>query len=134
VKQAFTVLRSPPRYFASVALWQAADWTLRLITIWFMLDAFDIPQSVQNVLLVQVSSSLATLLPLTPSGLGTEQAFLLYVFGGTVPGAQLLAFSVGMRLLLVATNVVAGFTAIAVTLRTVQFRRVLGEAEKARSP
>jgi len=134
VKQAFTVLRSPPRYLASVALWQAADWTLRLITIWFMLDAFDIPQSVQNVLLVQVSSSLATLLPLTPSGLGTEQAFLLYVFGGTVPGAQLLAFSVGMRLLLVATNVVAGFTAIAVTLRTVQFRRVFSDAEKARSP
>ena len=134
VKQAFTVLRSPPRYLGSVALWQAADWTLRLVTIWFMLDAFDIPQSIQNVLLVQVSSSLATLLPLTPSGLGTEQAFLLYVFGGTVPGAQLLAFSVGMRLLLVATNVVAGFTAIALTLRTVQFRRVFSDAEKARSP
>jgi uncharacterized membrane protein YbhN (UPF0104 family) len=134
VKQAFTVLRSPPQYLASVAVWQAADWTLRLVTIWFMLDAFDIPQSIQNVLLVQVSSSLATLLPLTPSGLGTEQAFLLYVFGGAVPGAQLLAFSVGMRLLLVATNVVAGFTAIALTLRTVQFHRVFRDAEKARAP
>jgi hypothetical protein len=39
-----------------------------------------------------------------------------------------------MRLLLVATNVVAGFTAIALTLRTVQFRRVFSDAEKARAP
>ncbi|MDQ3380840.1 MAG: flippase-like domain-containing protein [Actinomycetota bacterium] len=134
VKQAFSVVRDPSAYFASVAIWQAADWTLRLVTVWFMLDAFDIPQSIQNVLLVQVSSSLATLLPLTPGGLGTEQAFLLYVFGGAVPGAQLLAFSVGMRLMLMATNVVAGFAALALTLRTVNFRGVLRSAKDARSP
>ncbi|MDQ3672539.1 MAG: flippase-like domain-containing protein [Actinomycetota bacterium] len=134
VKQAFSVVRDPPAYFASVAIWQAADWSLRLVTVWFMLDAFDIPQSARNVLLVQVSSSLATLLPLTPGGLGTEQAFLLYVFGGTVPGAQLLAFSVGARLLLMATNVVAGFTALMLTLRTVNFRGFVKSARDARSP
>jgi uncharacterized membrane protein YbhN (UPF0104 family) len=134
VKQAFTVVLDPPAYFGSVAIWQAADWSLRLVTVWFMLDAFDIPQSVQNVLLVQVSSSIATLLPLTPGGLGTEQAFLLYVFGGTVPGAQLLAFSVGMRLILLATNVVAGFTAITLTLRTTNFRGVVKSAQDARGP
>ena len=134
VKQAFAVMRDPPAYFGSVVIWQAADWTLRLVTVWFMLDAFDIPQSVQNVLLVQVSSSLATLLPLTPGGLGTEQAFLLYVFGGAVPGAQLLAFSVGMRLILLGTNVVAGFTAIVLTLRTFNFRGVMRSAKDARSP
>ena len=134
VKQAFSVVRDPPAYFGSVAIWQAADWTLRLTTIWFMLDAFDIPQSFQNVLLVQVSSSLATLLPLTPGGLGTEQAFLLYVFAGTVPGAQLLAFSVGARLLLMATNVVAGFTALALSLGHLNFRGAMRSARDARSP
>jgi len=134
VKQAFSVVRDPPAYFGSVAIWQAADWTLRLTTVWFMLDAFDIPQSIQNVLLVQVSSSLATLLPLTPGGLGTEQAFLLYVFGGTVPGAQLLAFSVGARLILMATNVVAGFTALALTLGNLNFRGAMKSAREARPP
>ncbi|MBA3333617.1 MAG: flippase-like domain-containing protein [Actinobacteria bacterium] len=134
VKQAFSVVRDPPAYFGSVAIWQAADWTLRLTTVWFMLDAFDIPQSIQNVLLVQVSSSLATLLPLTPGGLGTEQAFLLYVFGGTVPGAQLLAFSVGARLILMATNVVAGFTALALTLGNLNFRGAMKSAREARAP
>jgi len=134
VKQAFSVVRDPPAYFGSVAIWQATDWTLRLTTVWFMLDAFDIPQSIQNVLLVQVSSSLATLLPLTPGGLGTEQAFLLYVFGGTVPGAQLLAFSVGARLILMATNVVAGFTALALTLGHLNFRGAMKSAREARPP
>jgi uncharacterized membrane protein YbhN (UPF0104 family) len=133
VKQAFTVVRDPSEYLSSVAGWQAADWTLRLVTIWFMFDAFDIPQSLQNVLLVQVSSSLATLLPLTPGGLGTEQAFLLYVFGGVVPSSQLLAFSVGMRLLLLTTNVVAGFTALGLTLRTIRFHDVVSDARSARA-
>jgi uncharacterized membrane protein YbhN (UPF0104 family) len=125
VRQAFAVLRSPPRYLSTVAAWQAADWGLRLVTIWFLLDAFGIPQSLENVLLVQVSTSVATLIPLTPAGIGTEQAFLLYVFAGTVPAADLLAFSVGAKLTTVATNVVVGFTAIALILRTVRYSRAL---------
>jgi glycosyltransferase 2 family protein len=134
VRQAFAVLRTPPRYLRSVALWQAADWTFRFIAIWFLLDAFDIPQSLTNVLLVQVSASVATLLPLTPAGIGTEQAFLLYVFRGTVPSSQLLAFSVGLKLMTIGTNVVAGFTAIAVTIRTVRFREAMTPAEERDSP
>jgi uncharacterized membrane protein YbhN (UPF0104 family) len=125
VRQAFAVLRSPPRYLGTVAVWQAADWTLRLVTIWFVLDAFGIPQSLENVLLVQVSSSVATLVPLTPAGIGTEQAFLLFVFQGAVPAADLLAFSVGMKLTTVATNVVVGFTAIALILRTFRYSKAL---------
>jgi uncharacterized membrane protein YbhN (UPF0104 family) len=130
VRQGFAVLRSPPRYIRSVAAWQAADWGLRLVTIWFLLDAFDIPQSLQNVLLVQVSSSVATLIPLTPAGIGTEQAFLLFVFQGAVSASDLLAFSVGMKLTTVATNVLVGFTAIALTMRTIRYSR----AFDARSP
>jgi uncharacterized membrane protein YbhN (UPF0104 family) len=125
VRQAFTVLRSPVRYLRSVAAWQAGDWLLRLVVIWFLLDAFGIPQSIENVLLVQVSSSIATLVPLTPAGIGTEQAFLLFVFQGAVPAADLLAFSVGMKLTTVATNVVVGFTAIALILRTFRYSKAL---------
>jgi len=125
VKQAFTVLRSPLRYLGTVAVWQAGDWFLRMVAIWFLLAAFDIPQSLQNVLLVQVSASIATLIPLTPAGIGTEQAFLLYVFRGTVASSKLLAFSVGLKLVTVGTNVVAGFTAIALTLRTLRYKRAL---------
>ena len=130
VRQAFSVMRSPVRYLRTVAAWQTCDWALRLVTIWFMLDAFNIPQSFQNVLLVQVSASVATVLPLTPAGIGTEQAFLLYVFKGAVPSSQLLAFSVGMRITLVATNVVAGFTAIFFTLRTFRYKQAISPVQK----
>jgi uncharacterized membrane protein YbhN (UPF0104 family) len=125
VRQAFAVVRQPVRYVRTVAFWQACDWGLRLVGIWFLLDAFDVPQTVENVLLVQVSASIATLLPLTPAGIGTEQAFLLYVFDGTVASSKLLAFSVGMRVTLVTTNIVAGFAAIALTLRTLRYRTAL---------
>ena len=134
VKQAFAVVRRPALYLRTVAFWQAGDWIFRLIAIWFLLDAFDIPQTPENVLLVQVSASIATLLPLTPAGIGTEQAFLLYAFQGTVPSSQLLAFSVGLKFMTVGTNVVAGFTAIAVTLRTLRYKQALGAPEDAASP
>jgi len=127
VRQAFAVVATPVRYLRSVALWQAGDWAFRLVAIWFLLDAFDIPQSLTNVLLVQASASVATLLPLTPAGIGTEQAFLLFAFRGTVPSSQLLAFSVGLKIMTVGTNVVAGFTALAVTLRTLRFSGALEE-------
>jgi uncharacterized protein (TIRG00374 family) len=126
VGQAFRVLSPPTRYLGRVATWQAADWSLRLLTIWFLLDAFNIPQTLQNTGLVQASSSVATLFPITPAGVGTEQAFLLYALSGVASASVLLAFSVGAKLTLTITNVVAGFTAIALTLRTVRFKKALG--------
>lgn len=125
VTQAFRVFRPPTRYLGRVASWQAVDWGLRLVTIWFLLDAFDIPQSLETVGLVQVSQSTATLLPFTPGGIGTEQALLVYMLSGLAPASVLLAFSVGAKLTLIVTNVVAGFTAIAVTLRTLRYSRAL---------
>ena len=124
--QAFRVLSPPTRYLTRVVPWQAADWSLRLLTIWFMLAAFGIPQTLENAGLVQVSSSVSTLFPITPAGVGTEQAFLLYVLKGVAAASVLLAFSVGAKLTITVTNVIAGFTAIALTLRTVRFRKALG--------
>jgi len=126
VAQAFRVMSPPSRYLRKVAVWQAADWSLRLMTIWFLLAAFHIPQTLRNVGLVQVSQSVSTLFPITPAGVGTEQAFLLYVLSGVASAAVLLAFSVGAKLTITVTNVVAGFTAIFLILRTVRFNQVLG--------
>ena len=130
VGQAFTILRTPARWLRRVVVWQLADWTLRLTTIWFMLAAFGINQSLRNVLLVQASQSLATLVPVSPGGVGTEQAFLVYTLRGQAPRSALLAFSVGMRLTLTAVNIVLGFTAILLTFRTVRFRKATAGADQ----
>jgi uncharacterized membrane protein YbhN (UPF0104 family) len=76
------------------------------------------------VLLVQVTQSLATLVPISPGGIGTEQAFIVYVFKGSVSTAKLLSFSVGMKLTLIVTNVVIGFTALFLVLGHIDWRSI----------
>jgi uncharacterized membrane protein YbhN (UPF0104 family) len=134
VRQGFAVLSDRTRYLRAVAAWQAGDWLLRFVAIWFFLDAFGVPQSIRNVLLVQVTQSLATLVPISPGGIGTEQAFIVYVFKGTVATSKLLAFSVGMKLTLITTNVVLGFGAIFLTFGHTDWRSLAGKRAAAEEP
>ena len=128
VAQAFAVFEPPTRYLRTVVVWQLADWCLRLATLWFFLGAFGIEQSLRNVLLAQATMSLATLVPATPGGIGTEQALLVYAFRDVgVARSTLLAFSVGMKLTLTVVNVVVGFTAIFLTLGTVRYGNVVSK-------
>jgi len=134
IGQAFAVMRPPRRWLRSVVPWQLGDWTLRILTIWFFLGAFGIDQSIQNALLVQVTLSLATLVPATPGGIGTEQAFLTVVLRRAAPSSTLLAFSVGMRLTLTVMNVLVGIVAVGLTLGHVSLRRAVGDARAAQPP
>jgi uncharacterized membrane protein YbhN (UPF0104 family) len=126
LKQGVEIVRDRRRYLRQIAVWQAGDWLMRFVAIWFFLDAFGIEQTVRNVLLVQVTMSLATLVPVSPGGIGTEQAFIVYVFDRAVSTSRLLSFSVGMKLTLVATNVAVGFTAIFLMLGHVRWREATG--------
>ena len=124
--QGFSILKDRQAYLRGVILWQVADWLLRFAAVLFFLHAFGLPGTVHNALLVQVSAALASLLPISPSGIGTEQAFLLYLFGGQIGGAALVTFSVGMRVTLIAVNMALGFATILVTLRTLRWRTAHG--------
>jgi len=120
--QGFAILKDRRAYLRRVALWQAADWTCRLIAVLFFLSAFGLPVTVHNALLVQVSAGLASLLPISPSGIGTEQAFLLYLLRGQASRAALLAFSVGMRITLIISNLVLGFGTLLIWFRSTDWR------------
>ena len=52
---------------------------------------------------------------------GSKQALLVVVLAGEAARSDLLAFSVGMRLVIVTTNVIAGFVAIGLILRTFRY-------------
>jgi len=120
--QGFAILGDKRVYLRRVAAWQAADWVLRFAAVLLFLHAFGLPATLHNAMLVQVSAGLASLLPISPSGIGTEQAFLLYLFRGQAAQAALLGFSVGMRITLVITNLALGFATLLLTLRTVRWR------------
>ena len=130
VAQGFAAFSDRSYYLRRVVPWQLADWTLRLVTIFFFLRAFGISATAYNVALVQVSQSLATILPVSPGGIGTEQAFLVYLFRNVTTKSVALSFSVGMRVTLTIVNALLGFTAILLMTGTVHIRRA-AEADRA---
>jgi uncharacterized membrane protein YbhN (UPF0104 family) len=130
VAQGFAAVRDRSYYLRRVALWQIVDWSLRLATVFFFLRAFGIPATLRNALLVQVSQSLATIFPVSPAGIGTEQALLLYIFRNVTSRSMALSFSVGMRVTLIVVNAVVGFTAILLMTGTLRVRRA-AEADRA---
>jgi len=77
-----------------------------------------------------VSQSLATILPVSPAGIGTEQALLVYVFRNVTSKSTALSFSVGMRVTLIVVNALIGFTAILLMTGTLRIRRA-AEADRA---
>jgi uncharacterized membrane protein YbhN (UPF0104 family) len=132
VAQGFAAFRDRSYYLRRVVVWQLADWTLRLVAVFFFLRAFGIPATLHNALLVQVSQSLATILPVSPGGIGTEQALLVYIFRHVTSKSTALSFSVGMRVTLLVVNALVGFGAILLMTGTLRVRRA-AEADRAGS-
>jgi uncharacterized membrane protein YbhN (UPF0104 family) len=134
VAQGFAVLRPFRRFVTQVCSWQALSWGFRLTSVYFFLEAFSVPATLHNAVLVLVVQSLATLFPFTPGGVGTQQGLLVYVFnraGSGIQGSLLLSFSVGMYIATTILNVVVGFVALFVMVGTVRWRRLLPGEEKA---
>jgi uncharacterized membrane protein YbhN (UPF0104 family) len=128
VAQGFAVLGDWKLYLRGVVAWQAADWILRIAGLVFFMRAFGLGAGLHEALLVQVTQSVSTLVPLTPAGIGTQQALVVYVLRGEFSAAALLSFSVGMKLVVIGVNLVVGFAAIGLMLRTFRWRRHLGRA------
>jgi uncharacterized membrane protein YbhN (UPF0104 family) len=129
----FAILRRPwQRYLSEVVVWQAASWVLRFGSVYFFLEAFHVPATFEEVVLVQAVLSLSTIVPFTPGGAGTQQALLVYVLRRD--HGLVLSFSVGMNIAIVAVNVVLGFAVIALMLRTLRWRRVLAREQAADVP
>jgi uncharacterized membrane protein YbhN (UPF0104 family) len=122
VAQGFSAFRDRSYYVRRVVTWQVVDWCLRLATVFFFLRAFGIPATLHNVLLVQVSQSLATIFPFSPAGIGTEQALLVYIFRDVTSRSFALSFSVGMRVTLIVVNALIGFAAILLMTGTLRIR------------
>jgi len=134
VGRGFAILRDRARFFWQVIVPQAISWVLRVASLFFFLKAFGVPGTIHNALLALVVDSLATLFPATPGGAGTKQGLTEYLFRGRgVSNTLLLAFSVGMNIAIVVTNLVFGLIAIGFMARTLSFKqlRVASRADQA---
>jgi uncharacterized protein (TIRG00374 family) len=131
--QGLAILRTPGRYLASVVPWQLVGWVCRVAGAWFFLEAFAVPGSLENALLVQVAGSLGALFPATPGGLGPTQALLVVLLAGEAGRTDILAFSAGMELTLVILNVGLGLACVALMLRNLRFRKAMADARADRA-
>lgn len=122
------ILRTPLRYLRTVATWQAVGWGCRVGAAYLYLGAFGMPATLQNALIVMVAGNLGGLFPATPGGLGPKQALLVVMLAGEAGRSTVLAFSAGMEVTVVAMNVVLGLACIALMMRSLSLRSVIGQA------
>jgi uncharacterized membrane protein YbhN (UPF0104 family) len=130
--QGLAILRRPRRYLLTVVPWQALGWGCRVAGAAAFLTAFHVPASLEAALIVQVASSVASLFPATPGGLGPKQALLVVMLAGTTGRTDVLAFSAGMEITLVAMNALLGFTCLALMLRHLRIRDAISSARNDR--
>jgi len=131
VRQGLVILTTPGRFVRQVAVLQLLGWGCRLGSAWFFLEAFRVPPSLEAVVLVQVASSVATMMPATPGGLGPKQALLVLVLGGEAARSDVLAFSVGMEAATTVLYLLMGGAAAVLMGRGLRRRRGAGAAVAA---
>ncbi len=139
VAQGFAIMHDGRKLFLGVVVPQAISWVFRIACVFFFLQAFHVHATLRNAFLAQAVESLATLFPATPGGAGTKQGLIVYLFRGeAISRSLLLAFSVGMNLALVVTNLVCGLIAIVLMARTLSFKRLrvaeAADRDKAAKP
>jgi uncharacterized membrane protein YbhN (UPF0104 family) len=122
VSRGFAILRDRRAFLTQVVSWQAVSWVARAGSVYWFLRAFHIDATAETTIAVLVVQGLSTTLPFTPGGAGTQQAVLVIALGAAATRSSVLAFSVGMQLVTVAVNLVIGFAAIAIMLRTLRWR------------
>jgi uncharacterized protein (TIRG00374 family) len=132
VRQGLTILRDRRRYLREVWLVQFAGWLCRFTAFWFLLEAFGVGGSVQNVLLVLGVNAVAAVVPFTPGGAGVQQALLVKVFAGTATGATVAAYSVGQQIAIAGWTLAIGFAALVFIFRFRSFKEVLAAGRASR--
>jgi uncharacterized protein (TIRG00374 family) len=137
MRQGVTILSDRPRYLREVVSLQVLGWLCRFAAFWFLLDAFGVGGSVQNVLLVFGVNQVAGAVPFTPGGAGVQQALLVKVFAKSAPTAVVAAYSVGQQIAIAAFTATIGLGAVVFIFGFRSFKEVLfagrasREAERA---
>ncbi|HEV2975385.1 MAG TPA: lysylphosphatidylglycerol synthase transmembrane domain-containing protein [Solirubrobacteraceae bacterium] len=132
VRQGVTILSDRRRYLREVASLQVIAWLARFAAFWFLLDAFGVGGSVENVLLVFGVNQVAGAVPFTPGGAGVQQALLVKVFTGTAPTAVVAAYSVGQQIAIAAFTASVGLGAVVFIFRFRSFKEVISAGRASR--
>jgi uncharacterized protein (TIRG00374 family) len=132
VRQGVTILTDRRRYLREVASLQVLAWLSRFAAFWFLLDAFGVGGSVNNVLLVFGVNQVAGAVPFTPGGAGVQQALLVKVFAKNASTAVVAAYSVGQQIAIAAFTASVGLGAVVFIFRFRSFKEVISAGRASR--
>ena len=132
VRLGVTILTDKRRYLRQVASLQVLAWLCRFTAFWFLLNAFRVGGSVQNVLLVFGVNQVAGAVPFTPGGAGVQQALLVKVFAGKASTAVVAAYSVGQQIAIAAFTAIVGLSAVVFIFRFRSFKEVIAAGRASR--
>ena len=122
LRQGVSILESPRRYLRVVVLPQSLGWLCRVGSMYCFLHAFHVGGGLNHAALALVAGSVTSVLPLTPGGVGTQQALLLVLLAGVATPSTVLSFSVGTQLVMTSVNVLVGGVCVGLLLRTMPWR------------
>jgi uncharacterized protein (TIRG00374 family) len=132
VRQGLTIVFDRRRYLREVFAIQLTGWVFRFTAFWFLLEAFGVGGSVQNVLLVLGVNAVAAAVPFTPQGAGVAQALLVRVFADTAPAATVAAYSVGQQVAIAALTFGIGFASLLLIFRVRSFKEIVRRGREDR--
>lgn len=112
-------LRCPRLYLRTVAPFQAAAWTFRVVVVLLLLTAFRIDGGVATAALIVVANGMSSAVPI-PGGAGVQQALAALVLRGVVPIANAVSFSLGLQVGITLVNTTVGLVALMLLFRSLR--------------
>ena len=134
LRRGLAILGHPRAYALRVAAPQTLASACRVAGMACFLGAFHISGGLGVAALALVAGSITTVVPLTPGGVGTQQALLVVLLAPVASPAAAISFSLGSQLVMTTVNVVLGGTCMGVMLGTMPWRARIGLADHEPTP
>jgi len=103
------VLRQPRYFLTSVVTWQLLGWVFRFGALILFLEAFHVHSVLRVAPIVLSLQLLASSVPVTPAGAGTQQALIAAALGS----GAIITFSAGAQLATTLVDLLLGAAALA---------------------
>jgi uncharacterized membrane protein YbhN (UPF0104 family) len=132
-REGAAILTTPRAYAYEVLAVEVASYGARVgVTATFM-RAYDVPVSLQNVLLILAVNALASTFAFTPGGVGTQQALATAALRTSAASSVVAAFSLGQQLILAVWDVAFGLVVLSSAVGWTATRAVVNR-ETAAAP
>jgi hypothetical protein len=134
-KQGLAIFGTPRRFITGVASWQALSRVIRLGSLAAFMHAFELPVTLETVVLVMAAQGGGRIIPLAPVSAGLRLAMLSYGFvevtGHAVDFAAITTFTVGVGAVLLVTGLLISLVILAREFDTLDPRAALRRARSA---